>query len=76
MKVLRPEVQACLKSGRPGKHGITDLMDDMMLSCGEYAEEASVALAPLMASSFSLGQMLGPLVGSASSGARGRGGRL
>lgn len=32
MKVLRPEVQACLKSGRPGKHGITDLMDDMMLS--------------------------------------------
>ena len=45
------------------------LMDDMMLSCWEYAEEASVALAPLMASSFSLGQMLGPLVGSASSGA-------
>lgn len=32
MKILRPEVQACLKSGRPGKHGITDLLDDLMLS--------------------------------------------
>jgi|LakMenE01Jun11ns_1017448.scaffolds.fasta_scaffold9950900_5 hypothetical protein len=32
MKVLRPEVQACLKSVLPGKHGITDLMDDMMIS--------------------------------------------
>jgi hypothetical protein len=32
MKVLRPEVQACLKSGKPGMHGITDLMDDMMIS--------------------------------------------
>lgn len=32
MKNLRTEVQACLKSGRPGMHGITDLLDDMMLS--------------------------------------------
>lgn len=32
MKVLRPEVNACLKSGKPGMHGITDLMDDMMIS--------------------------------------------
>lgn len=53
MKVLRPEVQACLKSGRPGMHGISDLMDNMMLSsfnitddeydfiC-EYAEESEL----------------------------------
>jgi hypothetical protein len=32
MKVLRPEVQECLKSGKPGMHRITDLMDDMMIS--------------------------------------------
>lgn len=32
MKVLRPEVEACLKSGRPGMHGITDLLDDMIVS--------------------------------------------
>jgi len=32
MKVLRPEVQECLKSNRPGKHGMFDLMDDMFLS--------------------------------------------
>ena len=32
MKVLRPEVQACLKSNQPGKHGVFDLMDDMFLS--------------------------------------------
>jgi len=32
MKVLRPEVTACLKSTLPGKHGITDLMDDMMIA--------------------------------------------
>jgi len=43
---------------------MTPVMDDMMHSCGEHADEASVSLAPLMASSFSLGQMLGPLLGS------------
>ncbi len=32
MKVLRPEVQACLKSNQPGQHGVFDLMDDMFLS--------------------------------------------
>lgn len=32
MKVLRPEVQECLKSHLPGKHGVFDLMDDMFLS--------------------------------------------
>jgi hypothetical protein len=53
MKNLRPEVEACLKSGRPGMHGLDDLMDDMMLSsfnitddeydfiC-EYAEESEL----------------------------------
>jgi hypothetical protein len=32
MKVLRPEVQACLKSHQPGKHGVFDLVDDIFLS--------------------------------------------
>lgn len=32
MKVLRPEAEACLKSHRPGKHGITDLIDDMIIA--------------------------------------------
>jgi hypothetical protein len=31
MKNLRPEVQQCLKSVRPGMHGITDLFDDLFL---------------------------------------------
>lgn len=32
MKQLRPEAEACLKSHRPGKHGITDLIDDMLIA--------------------------------------------
>jgi len=44
---------------------MTPVMDDMMRSCGDYAEEAVNALSSLMASAFSLGQMLGPLIGSA-----------
>lgn len=32
MKILRPEVQVCLKSHLPGRHGMNDLMDDMFLS--------------------------------------------
>ena len=32
MKVLRPEVQACLRTHLPGEHGMFDLMDDMFLS--------------------------------------------
>jgi hypothetical protein len=32
MKVLRPEVQECLKTNQPGQHGMFDLMDDMFLS--------------------------------------------
>jgi MFS family permease len=43
---------------------MTPVMDDMMASCGEYAEESVNALSSLMPSAFSLGQMLGPLLGS------------
>jgi len=44
---------------------MTPVMDDMMRSCGEYADESVNALSSLMASAFSLGQMIGPLIGSA-----------
>lgn len=43
---------------------MTPVMDDMMHSCGEHAEDAVNSLSSLMASSFSLGQMVGPLIGS------------
>jgi MFS family permease len=49
----------------------TPLMDDMMLSCRRHAEEASVTIAPLIMSSFALGQMIGPLIGSSASGRMG-----
>lgn len=32
MKVLRPEAEACLKTHKAGKHGITDLIDDMIIA--------------------------------------------
>ena len=32
MKNLRPEVVECLKSSRPGMHGVTDLIDDLFLT--------------------------------------------
>ena len=32
MKILRPEVEECLKSHRPGMHGVTDLLDDVFLA--------------------------------------------
>ena len=44
---------------------MTPVMDDMMRSCGEYADESVNALSSLMASAFSFGQMIGPLIGSA-----------
>ena len=50
---------------------MTPLMDDMMLSCRKHAEEASVTIAPLIMSSFALGQMIGPLIGSSVSGRMG-----
>ena len=36
---------------------MTPVMDDMMASCGEYAEESVNALSSLMPSAFSLGQV-------------------
>lgn len=44
---------------------MTPVMDDMMHSCGPSADAAVNSLSSLMASSFSLGQMIGPLIGSA-----------
>ena len=44
---------------------MTPVMDDMMHSCGATADAAVNSLSSLMASSFSLGQMIGPLIGSA-----------
>ena len=35
-----------------------------MASCGERADEALNSLSSLMASAFSLGQMIGPIIGS------------
>lgn len=43
---------------------MTPVMDDMMHSCGEAADAAVNSLSSLMPSAFSLGQMLGPLIGS------------
>jgi len=43
---------------------MTPVMDDMMHSCGDAADAAVNSLSSLMASAFSLGQMLGPLIGS------------
>ncbi|KAL1526197.1 hypothetical protein AB1Y20_014923 [Prymnesium parvum] len=43
---------------------MTPVMDDMLHSCGDAADAAVNSLSSLMASSFSLGQMLGPLIGS------------
>lgn len=44
---------------------MTPVMDDMMHSCGGDADSCVNSLSSLMAASFSLGQMLGPLIGSA-----------
>ena len=43
---------------------MTPVMDDMMHSCGESADAAVNSLSSLMAASFSLGQMVGPIVGA------------
>jgi hypothetical protein len=32
MKKLRPEVEKCLKSHLSGRHGVTDLIDDIFIS--------------------------------------------
>jgi MFS family permease len=57
-------VVALLAFGVGEAMSMTPVMDDMMHSCGEYAEEAVNALSSLLASAFSLGQMIGPLIGS------------
>ena len=44
---------------------MTPVMDDMMRSCGSQADESVNGLSSLMASAFSFGQMIGPLIGSA-----------
>lgn len=43
---------------------MTPVMDDMMHSCDELAGECVNSLSSMMAASFSLGQMVGPLIGS------------
>lgn len=43
---------------------MTPVMDDMMHSCGELADASVNSLSSMMAASFSLGQMIGPLIGS------------
>mmetsp|Transcript_38091 Transcript_38091/g.94487 ORF Transcript_38091/g.94487 Transcript_38091/m.94487 type:complete len:508 (-) Transcript_38091:306-1829(-) len=43
---------------------MTPLMEDMMLSCEGRKDDAINALSALMTSCFSLGQMVGPLIGS------------
>lgn len=44
---------------------MTPVMDDMMNSCGGDSDACVNSLSSVMAASFSLGQMLGPLIGSA-----------
>ena len=57
-------VAALIVFGVGESMSMTPVMDDMMRSCGELADESVNGLSSLMASAFSLGQMIGPLVGS------------
>lgn len=43
---------------------MTPVMDDMMHACGELADASVNSLSSLMAAAFSLGQMIGPVIGS------------
>lgn len=43
---------------------MTPLLEDMMLSCADLGEGAINSLSALMTSAFSLGQMIGPLLGA------------
>jgi len=58
-------VTALVMFGVGESMSMTPVMDDMMHSCGDSAEHAVNSLSSLMASSFSFGQMVGPLTGSA-----------
>mmetsp|Transcript_19402 Transcript_19402/g.58560 ORF Transcript_19402/g.58560 Transcript_19402/m.58560 type:complete len:470 (-) Transcript_19402:431-1840(-) len=44
---------------------MTPVMDDMMNSCGDLADASVNSLSSILAASFSLGQMVGPVVGTA-----------
>lgn len=64
--VAMPQMAAALVLFGLGESmSMTPVMDDMMSSCGASADSSVNALSSLMASSFSLGQMIGPLLGSA-----------
>jgi len=64
--VAMPQMSAALVLFGLGESmSMTPVMDDMMSSCGAMADASVNALSSLMASSFSLGQMIGPLLGSA-----------
>ena len=64
--VAMPQMAAALVLFGLGESmSMTPVMDDMMSSCGGAADTSVNALSSLMASSFSLGQMIGPLLGSA-----------
>merc|ERR1711892_663185 len=64
--VAMPQMAAALVLFGLGESmSMTPVMDDMMSSCGASADTSVNALSSLMASSFSLGQMIGPLLGSA-----------
>jgi hypothetical protein len=39
MKILRPEVLKCVKYNVPGKHGATDLIDDLFLMSFNLTDE-------------------------------------
>ena len=62
---LLPQVTALVVFGVGESMSMTPVMDDMMRSCGEQADESVNALSSLMASAFSFGQMIGPLIGAA-----------
>lgn len=57
-------VMALVLFGVGESMSMTPVMDDMMRSCGNNADESVNALSSLMPSAFSLGQMLGPIIGS------------
>lgn len=62
--VMAQMVLALCLFGAGSALSVTPVMDDMMLSCGEAAERAVNSLSSLLASAFSLGQMIGPMLGS------------
>jgi hypothetical protein len=39
MKILRPEVLECIKTNKKGKHGATDLLDDLFVMSFNVTDE-------------------------------------